>query len=156
MMRKPSIVFLIFAILTTAFIFSNSMQTAAESSGQSGMIVTLLERIAAGFGIAFSGEGAVTVVRKGAHIAEFFLLGLCWGGVFLAQGGRFLGKVIYVLFAGIFTACCDEWIQLFSDGRGSMVSDVFIDFSGVILAALVCFWIDCMRNKRRRRHGSVC
>ena len=155
-MKPRSTIFLILVIVLTAFIFSNSMQDAQASSEQSGTVVALLARIAAGLGVAFSEGTAVTVVRKGAHVAEFFLLGLCWGGVFLAQGTRFLGKVIYVLFAGLLTACCDELIQMFSDGRGSMVSDVFVDFSGVVLAAVLCLLIACLRDRKRgRRHGPI-
>lgn len=155
-MKSRSIVFLILVIVLTAFIFSNSMQDAQTSSGQSGLFVALLEQFMGIFGAAVPQDAAVTIVRKGAHVAEFFLLGLCWGGVFLAQGARFLGKVIYVLFAGLLTACCDELIQMFSDGRGSMVSDVFVDFSGVILAALLCLLIARLRDRKRgRRHGSI-
>lgn len=35
------------------------------------------------------------------------------------------------------TALTDETIQLFYDGRGSLVTDVWIDFSGVVMG-MIC------------------
>ena len=155
-MKKRNIVFLVFAILTTAFIFSNSLQVAEVSSGQSGTIVKAIVQAAKSIKMNLPEEMLVTFVRKCAHITEFFLLGLFWSGVFITNGAIFLNRLIYVLFIGLFTACCDEFIQFFVDGRGSLVSDVFIDFSGIVLAVLAGLLIEYSINRRRRRiHGPI-
>ena len=155
-MKPRNIVFLILAILLTAFIFSNSMRDAAASDGQSGRFVAALEQFAGLFGTVIPHNATVTIVRKGAHMAEFFLLSCCWCGVFWQRAHRFWAYCVYILFAGLLTACCDEWIQLFSDGRASEVCDVFIDFAGVLLAVLAGLGIDLIQNRRRRKHGPIC
>ena len=43
----------------------------------------------------------------------------------------------YILFLALFAAVLDEYIQSFSPGRGSMVKDVLLDFSGVF-----CAWLE--------------
>ena len=77
-MKSRSIVFLILVIVLTAFIFSNSMQDAQTSSGQSGLFVALLEQFMGIFGAAVPQDAAVTIVRKGAHVAEFFERFMDW------------------------------------------------------------------------------
>ena len=41
-----------------------------------------------------------------------------------------------MLFVGLFTAVIDEFIQLFFEGRSAEITDVLIDFSGVVTGAL--------------------
>ena len=140
-MRKKQRIFLILTILMTCFIFSNSMRTAAESSAQSGRLVSFLESFLGWFGIAAADWNLTTFVRKAAHVAEFFLQGLCLGLFFLAGKAAFPGRVIYILFFGLLTACADECLQTLFDGRAGMVSDVLIDFGGVLLAIAVCLYM---------------
>lgn len=134
-MKKKSVIFLILGILSTVFIFSNSCTTAEISSEQSGRIVNLLSRI-----MDCDTDILTVIVRKLAHMFEFFLqsLAVC---LFIGSLGKFPKYVIYTLFTGLLTACTDEFLQLFFDGRGSMVSDVFIDFSGTIIGAIIYFII---------------
>ncbi len=128
---------LILYIAVTAFIFINSSRNAAESSAQSSGIAELFRNI---YHMIFRGseisyDRAVHIVRKTAHFTEFAFQGALLSGFLIC---RFKGfNVIYVLFSGLFTACCDEFIQLFSEGRSSEVKDIFIDFSGCIAAAVL-------------------
>lgn len=45
---------------------------------------------------------------------------------------------VYAAFAGLMTALTDETIQLFSAGRSSQVTDVWIDFAGCLAGIAVC------------------
>lgn len=141
-------IFLVLAILTTAFIFSNSMQAAELSSLQSGRIVRLVQNILEAVGFSPDTDTLTTIIRKCAHFAEFFLQGFWLGLFFLAGKKPFLARIIHILFAGLLTACTDEFIQTFFDGRAGLLSDVFIDFAGVLLAALLCLVFDQYKKKR--------
>lgn len=132
---KKRTVFAVLAVLMTAFIFYNSAQPAVESAKTSGFITSRFMEILARFGVQINFDLLDTIIRKIAHITEFFVQ-----SVFIANSfsGKYKKRIVYVLFFGLLTACLDEYIQLFSDGRGGMISDIFIDFSGTALAAAVC------------------
>ena len=78
-------------------------------------------------------------MRKAAHFCEYAL-----EGFLLQLGVRLFSRKLRFLswpaLLGLLTALADETIQLFFDGRGSQVTDVWIDFAGVLTgmtAALV-------------------
>lgn len=144
-MSKKSVMFLILSVLSTAFIFSNSCRTAEVSSEQSGIIVNIVSQV-----INCDTGILTTVIRKLAHMFEFFLqaVAVC---LFTGSLGRLPEYVIYALFTGLLTACTDEFLQLFFDGRGSMVSDVFIDFSGTVIGIVLYFIIYTVIKKLRSK-----
>lgn len=125
-------IYLLSAIAVTAFIFSNSVRTAQASSAQSGV---LLSFVCNTLNISDPDSVWLTqyIIRKCAHMAEFSAQAFFFSLFFGAKGKKVSFFFIYVLFAGLFSACTDEAIQLFSDGRSSEVKDVFIDFSGTII-----------------------
>ena len=80
------------------------------------------------------------IVRKMAHFCEYtlegFLLMLCMR----VYSRRPLRHITVPMLAGVLTALTDETIQIFSPGRSSQVTDVWLDSAGVlagILTALV-------------------
>ena len=147
-MNKKQWMFLILALLATFFVFSNSMQAAEASSQRNGRLVAIIESISRFLGFT-ADTGVLTVfIRKGAHIAEFFLQSFFIGLIFVVGQKKFAERIIYILFFGLLTGCVDEFIQMFSSGRGSLVSDVFVDFTGVLLAVLVCLTANRFRNKK--------
>lgn len=132
---KKRTVFGVLAVLTTALIFWNSARPAVESAKSSGILTDFLLKILADFGMSASFGPLETAVRKTAHITEFFVQ-----AVFVANSfsGKYKKRIVYVLFLGLLTACTDEYIQLFFDGRGGLVSDIFIDFTGTAAGAALC------------------
>ena len=80
--RIYSIILLVLSILTTAFIFSNSLKNGEESNAQSAQIVEVVEAV-------LDPEDKVPtktvsyIVRKAAHITEYTVLGLWLGGLAL-------------------------------------------------------------------------
>ncbi len=143
-MRKQKF-FIIAAILATLFIFGNSMMSASYSDMGSDIIVGAIEKTAEATGSSVRHSKTVVLVRKSAHILEFALHGILLAGCF---SGIFKKRIIYVLFFGLMTACVDEFIQLFSEGRSSMIQDVFFDFSGTLIGLLVFFFIYKIKQKR--------
>lgn len=147
-MKRLRYVFLIMFVLTTVFIFGNSAKPAVESSVQSGRFSDFLLQY---FGKFFENEDTVVFfVRKAAHVTEFFLQSVCFSGVLFSE--KYHKSIVYVLFVGLLTACTDEFIQLFFDGRAGMIKDVFIDFSGICLGvvSVIVLWAFL-----RKRKGAV-
>lgn len=77
------------------------------------------------------------MIRKLAHFIEFAGLGfllICDVYLFSDKPKKY---ICWALFIGLFVACVDETIQLYSPGRSSKIMDVWVDFSGVMSATVV-------------------
>lgn len=140
-------VFAVLAVLVTVFIFAASAQNGEDSAAVSSGVLT--------FFLSFLGKFGLTVshyfVRKAAHFSEFFAQSL-----FLSLSARYSAKglrphISDIAFAGLLTACCDEFSQYFSVGRSAQVSDIFIDFGGT-LAALILIAVITELLKRRAQN----
>lgn len=123
-------------VVTVCFIFSNSMKTANVSSGASGRVLLFLQKV-----LRHMGEPGLAarltdhMVRKAAHFCEYALEGfflLLVTGALAGRCRRLLPYLSWPALLGVLTALTDETIQLFFDGRGSQVTDVWIDFAGVV------------------------
>ena len=140
------------------FIFSNSMAVATASTGASSRVLAWMRIILRHLGHpALADRLTMHFVRKLAHFCEYtlegFLLMLCMR----VYSRHPLRHISVPMLGGVLTAMTDETIQLFSDGRSSQVTDVWLDSAGVlagILTALVllalCKWI-YHRVKRRNQ-----
>lgn len=83
------------------------------------------------------------LLRKLAHFGEFGILGLL-----LSQ--CLWKNCAYPLLAGLLCALSDETIQLFVQGRSGQVSDVWVDFSGVVCAVLFTFALRWLIKRKKR------
>lgn len=115
-------------IIAIAFIWGHSLVPMDMSAQESGWIIEhIMAPILALFGVD---EVSTHLVRKLAHVGEFLLLALL---VCAYLRGSVL-KGFYVCFT---VAFLDESIQLLS-GRGSLISDVWVDLIGVVIGIVVC------------------
>lgn len=131
--RKRLIVLFVLIVLSIGFIFFNSLQNSEKSNSASGIIVEFVERVLD----KFFGENEIDInylVRKGAHLTEFCILGFVVMGVVMTVGMKYLG---YGLFYVLAVAVTDEYIQSFSD-RTSSVKDILIDFTGAMVGFCIC------------------
>lgn len=123
------------------FIFSNSMAVADVSSVSSGRVLQLLQAVLRRLGMpGLAQRLTMHLVRKLAHFCEYtlegFLLMLCMR-VYTRQ---YVRHISVPMLGGVLTAMADETIQIYSPGRSSQVTDVWLDSAGVlagILAALL-------------------
>ena len=123
------------------FIFSNSMAVAEVSSVSSGRVLQLLQAVLRRLGHpALAQRLTMHIVRKMAHFCEYtlegFLLMLCMR----VYTRRYVRHISVPMLGGVLTAMADETIQIYSPGRSSQVTDVWLDSAGVlagILAALL-------------------
>ena len=149
-------------VLTTGFIFYNSMQTAeASSAASSGVVETVQEvatvvapnsKIANATGKDYDLLHAF--VRSMAHFSEFALLGaaLVWCWRTYTAKKKFLA-LPFALIVGI--AVTDEILQHFVAGRAAQATDVLIDVCGGLcgggFAFLTVVIVTLMIIKKRRR-----
>jgi len=80
------------------------------------------------------------ILRKGAHVMEFVILGLLfWNAVRQHMEGFGMSLAISSGLAFLY-ACSDEWHQGFVPGRQAAWRDVAIDSVGIAIAAVaICF-----------------
>ena len=135
------VVFTLALIGCIAFIFSNSMAVAEVSSVSSGRVLQLLQAVLRRLGHpALAQRLTMHLVRKLAHFCEYLLEGFLLMLCMRVYSRRPLRHITVPMLAGVLTALTDETIQLFSEGRSSQVTDVWLDSAGVlagILAALL-------------------
>ena len=122
--------------LTLLCIWANSLPSVEQSNLQSGKILRLIELI-------FHTPPLDTlenqhVIRKIAHVIEYGLLGVEMALLLLITGTMRWQNVINILFVGLAAATIDETIQICAQ-RGSMVSDVVLDFGGTLLGICAGF-----------------
>ena len=148
-MKNKSLLFSALAVLATAFIFYNSLQTAPESAQSSALIVDFIINCFNAINRHLDYNTITVLVRKLAHIIEYFIQGTFISLSYFYGKGRFAGRVINVMFFGLLTACIDEYIQGYVSGRGSMIIDVWIDFAGILLAVLFYLIISAVSGRRK-------
>lgn len=130
------------------FIFSNSLKDGAASNAASGRFSDILGGIVR---VVFGKNADVNyLVRKGAHLTEFALLGALTFALVRAITEYTGVKLFFCgLFGTLSVAVIDEYIQSFT-GRTSLVSDVLIDFSGALLGMLAAFLLYIVIRKCRK------
>ena len=132
------VVFTVALIACIVFIFSNSMAVAAVSEQSSGRVLHLMQAVLRRLGHpALAERLTMHIVRKLAHFCEYalegFLLMLCMR----VYSRHPLRHITVPMLGGVLTALTDETIQLFSEGRSSQVTDVWLDSAGVLAGILV-------------------
>ena len=122
--------------LTLAFIWSNSLDSKAESGAKSRTILGWVRPFLA----FFLGEQQITnhLIRKLAHFVEFFALGAescCFAALLGPKRRQWTAVTVF----GLAVAAIDETIQIFTN-RGPSLKDVGLDFCG-FAAGLVCIFL---------------
>ena len=149
-MKKRSFrIYLILTLLWTAGIFLHSAMPAAASNAESGGVLAVVQMI-----LPWITHG---VLRKAAHFSEYGLLGVEFSlllGLQYDKNGKNLQHGRNLLdfpLIGMLCAVTDETIQIFS-GRGSLVSDVWIDTAGFstgfFLTVLLFLFINHCKKSR--------
>ena len=117
--------------LIVFFIWDNSLQNGGTSDGFSLIFAKWIAPIANKLGFYGNIWALNRIIRKLAHLTEFTIL----GGVLYVVLRRYIeyGTVVKTIVVGIVIASLDEFIQLFSLGRSSQLSDVLIDTVGIII-----------------------
>lgn len=147
-MRFRVIIFILTAGMI-AFAFIHSSMPADLSSEESESVMSVLQYILNFLG--FSAELTDHIVRKAAHFAEYTAIGMllvsCAYSFSRTKPYRYYSQI---LFAGLATAVIDETIQLNVAGRSGQITDVLLDFSGVITGAVIMLLVYMIYRKIRK------
>lgn len=147
-LNRKLIAFFVLTAMVIAFVFYNSMQDSEESHRASGIIEEIVKPII--YKICGDDADINYIVRKGAHLTEFCLLGLSVMSVVLTVGQKYFG---YGLFSVLFVAVIDEYIQSFFD-RTSSVKDVLIDFTGAMIGFAIGAIVFLIAQKIKKKDPS--
>lgn len=124
-------------IATICFIFSNSMKVAEVSSAASGRVLRQVQSILIRLGHpGLAQRVTMHLVRKLAHFCEYALEGFWLMLCLRVYTRRYVRHVSWPLLVGLLTALADETIQMFSSGRSSQITDVWLDFVGICCGLL--------------------
>ena len=144
-------ILLTITILWGAFILYMSSRNAVESMEDSSLIVDFLINI---FSLRIETiDILTTIVRKGAHFSEYFILSL----LCLSTYKNFNNHKVnfsFVLLVCNLVALSDEFLQGFIPGRSSEVKDVFIDFAGA-LTFLIIYRVIKLLSRKKVSLGNV-
>ena len=124
-------------------VFCQSLLPAAVSGVQSGQVLELFRRL-------LPLPLTMHTVRKGAHLLEFFVLGVLTAGMCRRQCGQRLTWFLTVAAAGMAAGLCDETLQLFAEGRSGNLADVWLDCLGSVCGGgVVCL----AAGRKKAEHG---
>ena len=152
-LRNKKYTIIVAAIM--AFIFFQSALPADLSSRESGRVVDLLVRLFQGI-MPIDRQTMVFIVRKGAHFAEYTILGgflvpavTEWMAVDKTPVPDSVRSIrIISWLVGTLYAVTDEIHQSFVPGRSCELRDIGIDSCGVLAGVMIVSIV--MRSKERR------
>ena len=84
------------------------------------------------------------VLRRAAHLIEYFLLGFFMTGTFCHARKFTLFKP---MFFCLLTALCDETVKIFIAGRVAQISDIWLDFAGAMAGILLMWLISAIKRR---------
>lgn len=148
--KTTQIILILLIAATLAHAFYQSSLPTQESVQESNKVGEIIEEIIPPD--TKPGEYIQKNLRKLAHFAEFFMLGL-WTSLFVVLFLRKWGAFTALLPFGMISALLDETVQIFSK-RGASVSDIWIDVLGFTTAALAVMLVFTVVILIRRVRGN--
>lgn len=138
----------VFLGVVVFFIFFQSLQNATHSSQASSHLTSFLQTLVNSLGFSFVVKEGI--IRIFAHFSEFLLLGILIAVNIVVYKNPKLGQMFVSLM--IFMPVLDEALQNFVPGRAFQISDLLIDYCGVLVGVMLIVFIQKRRmNKRQRR-----
>lgn len=141
----------LFILFTAAAIFMFSSQPSEKSSDVSNSVSEKLfsgeiekkysEELNKQYGHELKRETRLKIfngfVRKNAHFAIFFLFGISAYNLMRLYIKNKYYAALTALGISVLYACSDEFHQLFVEGRGAGILDVFIDSAGALCGIIL-------------------
>ncbi len=149
---KKKILIAVF-ILSLALVWGQSCFSKAESETASDVLVDIikpLDEIKPDEVHTIEYEYYNHLIRKGAHVAEFSIIGVELALLILMLSKKKQEAVIVfinALMAGMMIGLIDETIQIFSN-RGTQVSDVWFDVLGAGVGAGIVSILYAVKRKK--------
>ena len=140
--KKELIISWMLLVIWMIFIFIMSSFNGNISSNQSGSIADLIYNL---FNISDT-EKVSLIVRKCAHVSEFFILGILVINLISKYNVKYSYLISFIVC--VLYASSDEFHQLFVPGRSGQVTDIFIDMIGVVLGLSIYCLIKYFKSLR--------
>jgi VanZ family protein len=132
------------------FTFSTHTFTAANTSRVITPIIRWLFPHATLHFIALANH----LIRKGAHVFEYFIFSLLLLNAFRNKRAWKLKWALFVILIVFLYACSDEFHQIFVPGRGPAFRDVMLDTAAGILAQIAVWaWLAASHRLNHSRVG---
>lgn len=147
--NRARTVWIVLTSIFVGFIFLQSSMTATVSHNESVGFLSVMNSLFSSLGIKY--EFTNDVIRKMAHFAEFFILGILVVMIIYTYTKAPSKKLTTVFFIPLAVAVVDETIQLFVPGRAGLVWDIIIDFSGAVCGSLLMIFLLFLGRKIRGR-----
>lgn len=133
--KKQIYILLISSVL--AFILINAMLDGAISNWLSSLPKRFVQLFIPYGKVKWLDEFLINYIRKFAHFAEYFILGLLLTKLYFYKE-KTLQRLLNTVFICFSVAFSDETIQLFSN-RQSKISDVWLDLFGCAVGIVIYF-----------------
>lgn len=153
--KRAVVLYGIASLLVLAVIYSQSLFTREASGNLSGFVLRVLKPLLDP-NDRIDHDLFHFWIRKSAHFIEFSALGLCLGGFSVHLGIlRNRRYIALPMLLGLGVAVSDEYLQYFT-GRGSMVTDVVLDYAGALTGLLLAwlFFLIRRNGKKAKKHES--
>ena len=134
--RRPTIAWGAALVCWVAFIWGHSLVPGPQSTGESDAVASLLVGAIPLVG-GLDQDVLTLVIRKGAHLGEYAVLGLLLCGLVRSRRRTRPGSSVALAALVALVPVVDEGIQLLVPGRSGQLSDVLIDLSGMVIGAAV-------------------
>jgi len=139
MIGKVIKIVLVLACMISIFLFS--ADPAEKSDAKSNHVIVTVAKFFAGHDLSAREQQEkidqyVVLVRKGAHLSIYFLLGFLVISLLKEYVSIHPKHIFYAFLFCFLYACSDEVHQLFVPGRSGSIIDVGIDSIGSILGIL--------------------
>lgn len=146
----------VLALMITIFCFS-AQEAVASDRASGGIVSRVITLLYPHFADITEGEQQriihifTLLVRKGAHLTEYLLLGAAlMGHVKAVSACRSLKHPVLLSYLiGTLYAASDELHQLFVPGRSGELTDAMLDSLGVLLGVLLIYFLIRLHHKRR-------
>lgn len=146
--RFRVIVFTLTALMIL-FAFFHSSMPADLSGDESESVMGILQDVLNFLG--FDTQLSDHIVRKAAHFSEYTVIGMlllsCAYSLCRTRPHKYY---LQICFFGLATAVCDETIQLFVEGRSGQITDVLLDFSGIVTGTVLMLLYFAIYRKLRK------
>lgn len=138
--------------LVLCFIWGNSMIPVSKSEAISISVMEatndIVDRIESVEGVESSEKKfSLPSIRKIAHLLEFAAFGALTYLVMIPKSRQ---DFVNLFSFGLFVGFMDETIQLFPEGRGSYVTDVWIDVTGYVLGVIFIHTVSFFYEKKQK------
>lgn len=139
-LSKRTIISMVIIGVWLVVIWGHSMVPANISDEESLGFLEILARV-----VPF--ELTNYMIRKTAHFTEYAILGALLYNAYYDKAILIIRKIVYATITAWFIAFFDETIQLFVEGRAGLISDVWLDLCGAVVAIILTCVIIKLRHK---------